>query len=228
MIGVDAVGGDPELFERVPSGQRGPAYRWSSGHSRSGSSSWPKCNVNPPLNETSSYHLCETPISLVIHGWSGEVEASAERSPCGHRPACGGPGWRWSAWCRRGGPSSRPWKGNGAQAMTRFAVLQPHLEDDVPLPRAAAKPASRSGPRNAGWRATAKAAWPAWRARPPRRRHAPVARGSRRDWSRDGAETAASSVAASTAGSAQVAKAQAGAYRPMAPSTRSSPPSTQA
>ena len=44
------------------------------------------------------------------------------------------------------------------QAMTRFAVLRPHLEEGVPPFAPLLLLASRSGRRSAGWRVTARLA----------------------------------------------------------------------
>jgi hypothetical protein len=50
------------------------------------------------------------------------------------------------------------------EAMVRFAVLRPHLNDDVPLSEAArdAGIPLRSVQLNVGWLATAPLGWSAW------------------------------------------------------------------
>ena len=45
------------------------------------------------------------------------------------------------------------------EAMGRFAVLRPHLNDGVPLPEAARVPVSRSDPFSVGWPDTAPPGW---------------------------------------------------------------------
>src|SRR3954465_1937788 len=70
---------------------------------------------------------------------------------------------------RRTAPLAGRGEEGRARAMARFAVLRPHLEEGVPLARAAGeagvtpptrtKPACRRERRSVGWRATVATGW---------------------------------------------------------------------
>ena len=137
VVGVDALRRNAELFERrLLSGEVLLVGRAAG--VADGDVSWPECTIKVPLLKESSYHLIETAYHRALSDPRRPVGLSADRSPYGHVSA-NAASERMGAMSETAQPASLACLSDQQrkEAMARFAVLQPHLEHDVPLSRAA-------------------------------------------------------------------------------------------